>query len=278
VNPARSLAARRTDATVIGVNRRTVAGLLVAWCVLVVAPAFIAVAAFAHADADDPIGGWIFAIWIIGYLAQLGVFMAVSRKSKGNSVLGWLIASLAPWAADWSAPVAPWAPILVLVVVAAYAGWFYSTLQRSSDLQQHGIPATGTVLEVKKPLMNMVINNVYIRRTMRLRIERSDGAATYEAKYAGTFMFGNIPSPGDIFNLRVDPKNPNHFETTDGSQSVPGAGAWAASPAAPDPSAPWNAPDSTISDQLQRLADLHSRGDLTDAEFAAAKARLLNEH
>jgi len=59
---------------------------------------------------------------------------------------------------------------------------------------------------------------------------------------------------------------------------VPGAGAWAASPAAPDPSAPWNAPDSTISDQLQRLADLHSRGDLTDAEFAAAKARLLNEH
>jgi putative oligomerization/nucleic acid binding protein len=29
-------------------------------------------------------------------------------------------------------------------------------------------------------------------------------------------------------------------------------------------------------DQLERLAELHQRGALTDAEFAAAKAKLLN--
>lgn len=254
-------------------NLRTVAGLLAAWCVLVVGPAFVVTALFSNSDPNEPITGWIFLIWIVGYLVQLGVFMAASRKSKGNAILGWLIASLGPWAADWSAPVAWWGPLLVLLIVVAYSVWFYSGLARSSDLQQHGIPATGTVLEVKKPIMNMIINSVYIRRTMRLRIERSDGTPQYEAKYSGTFMLGEIPGPGDVFNLRVDPANPNHFETTDGVQATPFGRTGSASPGAANWSS--NAPDAGIGDQLQHLADLHGRGDLTDAEFASAKARLL---
>jgi hypothetical protein len=262
------------------VNLRTVAGLLAAWCVLVVGPAFLVLALFTNADPDEPITGWILLIWIVGYLAQLGVFMAVSRKSTGNAVLGWLIASLGPWAADWSAPVAWWGPVIVLVIAVAYSAWFYSTLARSADLQMHGIPATGTVLEVKKPIMNMIINSVYIRRAMRLRIERSDGAPPYEAKYSGTFMLGEIPSQGDVFNLRVDPKNPNHFETTDGAQSTSAdstaATGWSSSWSPPPPSKDeWNAAGAGIDDQLQHLADMHGRGDLTDAEFASAKARLL---
>ncbi len=235
-------------------NLRTVAVLLATWCFLVVAPAFLVVALFTGADPDTPVFGWAFGIWMVGYLAQLAVFMAATRKAGSSAILGWFIASLAPWAADWSAPAAWWGPILVLVIVVAYAAWFYSTLARSADLAQHGIRGTGTVLEVKEPLMNTVINDVYIRRTMRLRIDRSDGAPPYEATYAGTFMIGNIPSPGDVFNLRVDPKDPTHFETTDGGQS---------------------APEASLTDQLQHLADLHSHGDLDDAEFAAAKARLL---
>jgi hypothetical protein len=261
------------------VNLRTVASLLALWCVLVVAPALLVVAIFTGADSDTPVLGWAILMWVIGYVAQLVVFMVVTRKSKGTNIVGWLIASLAPWAADWSAPAAPWAPLLVLFIVVPYAGWFYSTLARSADLQEHGIPATGTVLEVKKPIMNMIINSVYIRRTMRLRIERSDGTPPYEAKYSGTFMLGEIPSQGDVFNLRVDPTNPNHFETTDGVQSAPTATAgwtsssWSALP--PPTQDAWNAPDANIDDQLQHLADMHGRGDLTDAEFASAKARLL---
>lgn len=255
---------------VIGVNLRTVATLLAIWCVLVVGPAFLVLALFTNSNPDEPITGWIFGIWIVGYLAQLGVFMAAARKAGSNTVLGWFIASLAPWAADWSAPVAWWGPVLVLVVVVAYSAWFYSTLTRSADLQAHGIPATGTVLEVKKPTMNMIINSVYIRRTMRLRIERSDGATPYEGKYSGTFMLGEIPSVGDVFNLRVDPNNPRHFETADGVQST-ASPAGVAATWAPGP------PESSVTDQLRQLADMHSRGDLTDAEFTAAKARLLRE-
>jgi hypothetical protein len=49
--------------------------------------------------------------------------------------------------------------------------------------------------------------------------------------------------------------------------------------AAPPPPAyappPAAAPSDTLTDELQRLADLKAQGILTDEEFAAAKARLL---
>jgi hypothetical protein len=195
---------------------RTAALLLATWCVLVVAPSLIVLAVFTGADPDSAIAGPIFAIWIVGYLLQFGVFMAVARHADGCSIPGWLLAALLPWVADWSAPVARWAPFLCGIIAVAYACWFYSRLARSDDLQQNGIPATGTVLEVKQPLMNMIVNSVYLRRTMRLRIQRSDGVAPYEADYSGTFMLGEIPSPGAVFTLRVDPANPKHFETVGG--------------------------------------------------------------
>jgi hypothetical protein len=43
--------------------------------------------------------------------------------------------------------------------------------------------------------------------------------------------------------------------------------------AAPAPTA---SAGSTLMDQIQQLAALHSQGVLTDAEFSAAKAKLLN--
>jgi hypothetical protein len=250
------------------VNKQTVAALLAAWCALVIAPAWIVVALFTGADADADVTGPIFVIWIVGYLLQFGVFMVVARKASGNSIVGWVLASIVPWIADWSAPVATWGPAACAIVVVAYAVWFYSRLARSDDLQHNGIPAVGTVLEVKKPIMNTIINGVYIRRTMMLRIERSDGTPPYEAKYAGTFMLGEIPGRGAVFNLRVDPANPKHFETVDGTTS---------SPSPPPPAASTWLPqnDPTVAEQLQQLDDMHRRGALTDDEFAAAKQRVL---
>jgi hypothetical protein len=74
-------------------------------------------------------------------------------------------------------------------------------------------------------------------------------------------MLGEIPSPGDVFNLRVDPKNPNHLETTDAASHT----------AEPSNPAPLPHDDATIAGQLQQLDDLHHQGALTDDEFAAAK-------
>lgn len=251
-------------------NKPLIAGLLTTWCVLVVLPAWIVYLTFRGADADTPVLGPAIAIWIVGYLLQIGVFMAATRTADSNGIGGWFLASTMPFVADWTVPVAPWSPIAVAAVVGAYSAWFYSRLARSDDLQRNGIPATGTVLEVKQPIMNVVLNSVYIRRTLMLRVQRTDGGPTYDAKYAGTFMLGEIPSPGDVFNLRVDPKDPMHFETTDNATGD------TTTTTTPPQGATWPQPnDSSIAEQLQQLDDMHLRGALTDDEFAAAKQRVL---
>lgn len=63
-----------------------------------------------------------------------------------------------------------------------------------------------------------------------------------------------------------------------GTRSLKQAADLASAP--PAPVAPTGAaamaPDAGVASQLQKLADLHAVGALTDAEFAAAKARLLS--
>jgi Short C-terminal domain len=153
---------------------------------------------------------------------------------------------------------------------------------RAQSLQERGIRATGTVLEVLKPWMNVVINNVYIRRRLRLRIQRQDGSPAYEGIFKGLFMLGEIPSVGDRLALRVDPANPQHFDydkasnatTTTTTHSTTHASAAAAydfgiSAAASESNR------QNLADELARLADLRDRGALTDSEFAAAKKKLL---
>jgi hypothetical protein len=234
--------------------------LLALWCLLALAPAVI-IAVFIGVDTEDP-SGTVLLIWIAGYLAQIGVFLVITMKADGGSFVGWVIASLVPWSANWAAPISPWWLIACAAIVAGYSWWFYRSLARSRSLQRDSVPARGVVLKVEKPVMNVVVNNVYVRRTLLLRIERADGVAPYEAKFKGLFEIGDVPEAGSALRLRVDPANPRHFEAVnDGGESS---------------YTPAQAVTDTIADQLQRLAELHRRGDLTDAEFTAAKCRILN--
>ena len=88
-------------------------------------------------------------------------------------------------------------------------------------------------------------------------------------------MIGNIPDPGDRFNLRVDPKNPQRIEIVDGSATPSGAGGGDGFTAHQGDYPGGGPASSGIADQLAQLAGLHRAGQLTDAEFSAAKARLL---
>jgi hypothetical protein len=124
--------------------------------------------------------------------------------------------------------------------------------------------------------MNVVINNVYIRRRLRLRIQRQDGSPAYEGILKGLFMLGEIPSVGDRLALRIDPANPQHFDYD--KDSTANAISHAASAAASDSGISAITSESrrqNLADELARLADLHKRGALTDSEFAAAKKKLL---
>jgi hypothetical protein len=139
-------------------------------------------------------------------------------------------------------------------------------------------PPTGTVLEVLKPWMNVVVNNVYIQRRLRLRIQRQDGVPAYEGILKGLFMLGEIPSVGDRLALRVDPANPQHFDYDKASTSTSATAATASSAEERFNSGQEDhagARQRDLADELARLAGLRDRGVLTDAEFAAAKKKLL---
>jgi len=242
--------------------------LLIAWCVLLLAPGIF------EAFGNVTLNGTLAAVWIVGYLVQFGVFMWIMNLVAEQKILWWFIASLAPWGVDWTVPSSTWFLLLWTAVAIASAVWIGRVSSRASALQQRGIRATGTVLEVFKPWMNVVVNNVYIRRRVRLRIQRQDGAPPYEGILKGLFMLGEIPSVGDHLSLRVDPANPQHFDYDQASSATTTAAtthttAHAASAAASDSG------EERLSDELARLADLHKRGALTDPEFAAAKKKLL---
>jgi hypothetical protein len=240
---------------------RKIYSLLIVWCVLLLAPGVF------EACGNVTLNGTLASVWIVGYLAQFGVFMWIMNLVGEQKVLWWFIASLVPWAVDWTVPSSPWFLLLWTAVVIAVASWIGQLTLRVQALQQRGIRATGVVLEVLKPWMNVVINNVYIRRRLRLRIQRQDGSPAYEGILKGLFMLGEIPSVGDHLALRVDPANPQHFDHDEASTAA--ATAQSASAAASDFG------DGRLSDELARLADLRDRGALTDSEFATAKKKLL---
>jgi hypothetical protein len=198
------------------------------------------------------------------------VFFVIGRKSPHYPMLGWFLASIMPFAADWSAPASWWALVLCAAIVIGYATWLTRSVYEFDRLSRDGVRAKGVVIEVKRPLFNTVINNAYIRRTLRLRLERPDGTPAYEATIKGTFMFGEIPAPGARLSVLIDPLRPQHVEfastAATSSTNQPRVTRTAGRPQG-------LAPDVTA--QLGKLTAMHRSGDLTDAEFAAAKQRLL---
>src|SRR5262249_48410185 len=144
------------------VNTRRLYTLLVIWCACMFAPgALVELGAFGPIDMNTNIPGSLPLSWVLGYLAQFAIFMWIMNIVGKQKVHWWFVASLLPWAIDWTVPVSPLFALLWFSVTIAIAAWIALVAQRAQSLKLHGIRATGTVLEVLKPWMNMVINNVY---------------------------------------------------------------------------------------------------------------------
>jgi len=289
------------------------------WCATVIPGLTVAIL-----FTDDAISGtgFVFGVWIIGFVVQLFLFMAVSRQLRGvtSTMVLWIVVSVLPFGVDWAVGINWWAEAAFVLVAVAVWGFVDLTLTRSALLQQEGIPATAVVLEVKKPLMNVVVNNVYIKRKLRIRVERDDRAPSYEATYSDLFMLGSVPDPGDSFRVVVDPRRPERVAAADTPRSArpPAAGPVRGSGRSTWRFTSWHGPASTsaaaadraaaraarrapsrpaspapayqpyqpttparqparrdLSASLSELAQLHERGQLTDAEFAIAKQELL---
>jgi hypothetical protein len=100
-------------------------------------------------------------------------------------------------------------------------------------------------------------------------------AFDYEADARAAMASARSPAPAAPSALApLDPELQQLMDLEEAERT--GGSGPPASASAPAPASGAAAADQRIA-QLQQLSDLHSRGDLTDAEFAAEKARVLNE-
>jgi hypothetical protein len=236
--------------------------LLAVWIALLIAPAVLELlGTFGHFDVNSSIGGAIIGVWIVGYLAQFGIFMWISRIVDPGFP-AWFAASLLPWAIDWTTPVSPIFTCVFVAIAVLFALWIAAHGRREESLREHGVHATATVLQVYQPFMNVIVNGAYIKRKMRLRVEGVKNLPAYEATMSELFMFGDVPSVGDRIPLLVDPQDPQRFEYDDS--------AGASGTVSDDDIA-----SESMADELGKLAKLHEQGVLNDDEFGAAKKKLL---
>jgi hypothetical protein len=92
--------------------------------------------------------------------------------------------------------------------VGVFAAWIYLRSSATDRLIHEGVEGTGTVIEVIEPkAINAVVNNGYVRRSVRLTVERPDKTKTYEAVLRDLFKVDELPAAGDKIPLRIDPED-----------------------------------------------------------------------
>ena len=241
---------------------RTISALSVLWCVLVIAPALSTPVLLAQSTGTAT-RAWVLGVWVAGYVAQLLVFMAIARRAQRGTAPGWVIASVIPWVADWTAPATMWGPLVCAAIVLGYGAWLTKQVSEVDRVRVEGRRADAVIVEVIRPLLNVVVDKLYVRRTLRVQVQPSDGAAPYKASVKSVFLLGEVPEPGDRLVVLVHPERPEHVEIAEDEPIVR---------AAPDDADL----DPALAEQLHRLVTMRDRGDLTDVEFSTAKRRLLD--
>jgi hypothetical protein len=182
-----------------------------AWWAVVVLPAVLTLAGvFGDVGPDSEMGGAIVAVWIGCFCAQIGLLYVAARVLGHVRQWWFIVASLLPWAVNWAAPYGLGWGLLWIAVAGINAAAMAYFAVRSINLDERGTVVTATVKQVLRNHMNVVINNVYIRRRVLLSIPGANGTA-YDAVLPMLCEIGTSPDVGDRLRLRVDPKNPKHF-------------------------------------------------------------------
>ena len=142
------------------------------------------------------------------------------------------------------------------MVGAGYAG---GDPYEQSDLVRTGVAAPAEIVNVADTGMTL---NENPRVELTLRVTPADGTAPFDLQRKLVVPRVHLPRVGErltVYYSRDDPEKFT-FRHVDASARDP-AGA-----AEPDPV-----------EQIAKLADLHAKGALSDAEFAEAKQRLLDD-
>jgi hypothetical protein len=194
----------------MGVSRsQQILGSVAVWTLIVLASALVPYFGFGLDPQDTDLGG-AFIIWIVGYVLQLGMIYLVNAATGHPRAWPFFVASLLPWAADWSITLGGAAVGVVVLVVLAVGAAMAVLPMRHLWLEENGRPVVAKVLRVLRNPFNIVMNYVYIRRRVELEIPAPDGS-TYKGTIGMLYEIGTAPSPGDEVRIRVDPRNRRRF-------------------------------------------------------------------
>jgi hypothetical protein len=145
-----------------------------------------------------------------------------------------------------------------------------------------GAHGMGTYLNIRDTGMYVNDNP---RVEMTIQVQPDDGSASFtvtKREVISRYSFPQIGSTVDVWYDRNDPTQWVYGNSAQMQvQSVLGMGSPAAAPvvatAAAAAPAPTPTPDTGSIDELTKLNDLRLKGVLSDAEFEAAKARVLGK-
>ncbi len=152
--------------------------------------------------------------------------------------------------------------------------------QQAVDLVSTGRKARATILRIEPT--GMVVNTINIQCWVTFRLDPLDGGASFEGRKKMLINQTQMPRAGDVWPAWVSPTDPTLFAVgmPDGAspEQIPIYREFGI-PHPLDPTTQAQAAhdeDDTVS-ELQRLAELKAQGLLSEAEFAAAKAKVLGE-
>src|SRR5215471_13668916 len=98
--------------------------LLIVWSIFLMLPGVLMeLGALGRIDMNSSIPGSLTLLWVVGYLAQFAIFLWIMNIVPEQKIVWWFVASLLPWAIDWTLPVSPWFVVLWLPVTIGTASW-----------------------------------------------------------------------------------------------------------------------------------------------------------
>jgi hypothetical protein len=157
-------------------------------------------------------------------------------------------------------------PALLLVLWLFGASWGRGQRARAQNLVATGARGVGTVVGVSDTGVT-VNDNPRVKITMRIAPE--DSSTPFDVQKTVTVSRVSIPRAGDRFPVFYDRKDRNQWAYGTGLGATQ-------APAPVQPLfAPVAAPAADSVAELEKLGALHRSGALSDAEFAAAKAKIL---
>ncbi len=177
----------------------------------------------------------------------------------------------------WVSILVPIVVTLVIVLIlrrAISGGMSRKKQQQAAELTVTGRKARATILRVEPT--GMVVNNINLQCWVTFRLQPLDGGPISEGRKKMLINQTQMPRAGDVWPAWIDPGDPGTFAVGMPQGADPAQVPLFREFGIPHPlDGAANQPGPV--DDLQRLVEMKAQGLLTEAEFSAAKAKLLGE-